>query len=120
MEKNLFNNNAKQIDAFIEKHKQENEWTDSEGIMCQAMALIVRTKIQIVSTVDYSQQEDPFTSLESIPGNENLPPLTVGFIQNVHHQSLKPVEHIIENVDSEFNPNFNGTITTECNNNKKL
>ena len=51
--KNLFAN-AKEFDAFIEKHKQENEWTDERGIMCNATALIIGRQINIIGTVDYS------------------------------------------------------------------
>ena len=62
-------------------------------------------------------QGDPNSDLWITAGSQDLPPLTVGYIQDKHYQSLKPVDHIAENF--VFIPNFNSTIVIESNNNKK-
>lgn len=62
-------------------------------------------------------QGDPNSDLWITAGSQDLPPLTIEYIQDKHCQSLKPVDHIAENF--VFIPNFNSTIVIESNNNKK-
>ena len=79
------------LQAFIETHSQEDEWVDDAGIIVQAAALIIGRPIQIVGSIDYSRQNRPYTLIDSIPGTETYPPLTVAYIQGYHYQSLRPI-----------------------------
>ena len=57
--------------------------------MCQATALIFGRQIAVVGT----NNKDPrgFFLLESVPGSETLPSLTIGHYFDQHFQSLAPL-----------------------------
>ena len=73
---------------FMEEHSQENTWVDDEGLIVQATALIIGRNIHIVGSANYSGQDRPYTVIESIPGSEIHPPLTIAYLQGLHYQSL--------------------------------
>merc|ERR1719411_196185 len=59
------------------------------GVMCQATALFLEREIHIVGTANIRQGGPGYTKLESVPGAASLPPLTVGYLQDRHYQSLQ-------------------------------
>jgi len=79
---------AEVFHEFLEVHSSPGQWTDELGIMCQATALIVGREIRLVGTANIGQLGPGYTVLESVPGAERLQPLTVGYYQDRHYQSL--------------------------------
>jgi len=79
---------AEVFQEFLEVHSSPGQWTDELGIMCQATALIVGREIRLVGTANIGQLGPGYTVLESVPGAERLQPLTVGYYQDRHYQSL--------------------------------
>ena len=82
----FFGGSWKKYEKFVKKHRQEKEWTDTFGILCQATALYLRQEIHIVGTVNFGQRV-PFTRLESGSASTN-PPLTIGHYYDQHFVSL--------------------------------
>jgi len=76
------------LEEFLAVHSTPGQWTDELGIMCQATALIVGREIRLVGTANIGQLGPGYTVLESVPGAERLQPLTVGYYQDRHYQSL--------------------------------
>ncbi len=76
------------MDAFLKKHSQDCEWTDSMGIMCQATALLVSREVRLVGTANIGQPGLGYTTMESGESAKDLEPLTIGYLQNKHFQSL--------------------------------
>jgi len=76
------------LEEFLAVHSTPGQWTDELGIMCQATALIVGREIRLVGTANIGQLGPGYTVLESVPGAEKLQPLTVGYYQDRHYQSL--------------------------------
>ena len=75
------------IEDFLDRHKRPGEWTDNQGIICQATALAVGREIRLVGTANIGQMPG-YTTIESLPGSERLKPLSVGYYQNIHFTSL--------------------------------
>ena len=88
MESISFNNRIEDLVISQITSKQDKQWTDDDGIIVQATALIMGRSISIVGSVDYSGQNDPINVIEGGPGSENHPPLTIAYLQGTHFQSL--------------------------------
>ena len=86
---NHFGGNVEAFDQFLHRHSQNGVWTDAYGILCQATALILKRPIAVIGT----NNENPrgFFILESVPGSEELPVLTIGHYYEQHYQSLAPL-----------------------------
>ena len=67
--------------SFFSKLNDSYKIKSILGIMCTATALIVGRRIHLVGTVNYGGQRQKYTPLDSIPGSEDLPPFTIGYIQ---------------------------------------
>lgn len=91
--KYMFNGKKKNFRKFVRKHRRDGEWTDSRGLLCQASALLVRRNIHIVGTANMDQKVC-YTKLESVSGAEKFAPLTVGYYQDKHYQSLQKIEEV--------------------------
>ena len=87
---NLFGGDVEAFDRFLHHHSQNGVWTDVSGILCQATALIFERQIQVVGTNNKNPRG--FFILESVPGSEELPSLTIGHYYDKHYQSLARVE----------------------------
>jgi len=77
---------------FLVSHSALGQWTDNLGIMCQATALLVKREIRIVGTANNGQPGAGYTTLESVEGASRMEPLTVGYYQGSHFQSLQRKE----------------------------
>ena len=77
------------IGKFLADHKMNKQWTDEDGIIVQASALIIGRKINIVGSVDYSGQKEPITIIEGGHDSENLPHFNIAYLQDIHFQSLR-------------------------------
>ena len=86
---NLFGGDVEAFDRFLHHHSQDGVWTDVSGILCQATALIFERQIQVVGTNNKNPRG--FFILESVPGSEKLPSLTIGHYYDKHYQSLARV-----------------------------
>ena len=86
----VFGGDVEAFERFLHHHSQDGVWTDVDGIICQATALIFKRRIQVVGTNNKSPRG--FFILESVPGSEELPPLTIGHYYDQHYQSLARVE----------------------------
>jgi hypothetical protein len=86
---NFFGGDVEAFDQFLHQHSQNGVWTDASGILCQATALIFKRQIAVIGT----NNENPrgFFILESVPGSEELPALTIGHYYEQHYQSLAPL-----------------------------
>ena len=86
---NVFGGDVEAFDQFLHHHSQNGVWTDASGILCQATALIFKRQIAVIGT----NNENPrgFFILESVPGSEELPALTIGHYYEQHYQSLAPL-----------------------------
>ena len=61
------------IESFLRTHKRDTEWTDEDGIVIQATALIIGRRIHIIGTVNYGDNNLPITVIDGGPGSENYP-----------------------------------------------
>jgi len=84
----------KEFVKFLEAHSMPGAWTDNLGIMCQATALLVKREIRLVGTANNGQPGLGFTTLESVEGANSQEPLTIGYYQGCHFQSLQKIENI--------------------------
>ena len=84
---NYFGGDVEAFDQFLHHHSQNGVWTDASGILCQATALILKRPIAVIGT----NNENGFFILESVPGSEGLPALTIGHYYEQHYQSLAPL-----------------------------
>ena len=60
---NLFGGDKELFSRFLQKHSENQVWTDGYGIMCQATALVVGREIQVIWT--NHQEQGGFITLES-------------------------------------------------------
>ena len=67
---------------FLTHHKKNRTWTDDMGVMCQATALYLGRNIHIVGTKNTGTREG-FTKLEGGGRADMLPPLYVGYYQEI-------------------------------------
>ena len=72
----------------MSRHKRVGEWTDSNGLLCQATALHLRRHIYIVGTANTAAADRGYTRLEGGEGADLWPPLYIGYYQDQHYQSL--------------------------------
>ena len=87
-----FNGSKARFRKFITKHKKLNTWTDDDGFMVQATALLLCRRIILVGTANAIPENKGFSVIEGGPGSESHPPLIVGYYQGNHYQSLQIVE----------------------------
>lgn len=85
---NIFGNDRSKFNKFIARHQGDCEWTDDYGIICQATALFLERNIYIVGTANMGQPTG-FTIIEGTPESDKYPPLTIGYYQGEHYQSLE-------------------------------
>ena len=67
--------------TFLRVHAKLGQWTDIQGIMCQATALVVGREIRLVGTANIGQLGPGYTVLESVPGADKKEALNVGYYQ---------------------------------------
>ena len=100
-----FGGSKAQFQRFIKKHKKINTWTDNDGIMVQATALLLCRRIILVGTANHDPENRGFSVIEGGPGSEAYPPLIVGYYQGNHYQSLQEVQEGI--MEEEWAAAFN-------------
>ena len=86
-----FKNSKEKFNKFVKKHRRDREWTDKQGIMCQATSLVVGRNIHLYGTINIGHDVS-YTKLESVAGADKFPPLTILYYQDVHYQSLQTTE----------------------------
>ena len=65
---------------FLTHHKKNGEWTNDDGVMCQATALYLERNINIVGTAN-TGSGDGFTKLEGGGRADMFPPIYIGYYQ---------------------------------------
>ena len=87
----IFENDFSKYLRFVEYHMKENTWTDSDGLICQATALLVGRQINLIGTANIGSKEH-FTKLESVQEANTLPPMNIAYYQNKYFQSLQMID----------------------------
>jgi hypothetical protein len=86
---NVFGGSDVKFERFLAGHKRSCEWTDDDGIMCQATALYISRNIYIVGTKNSGPGDRGYTRLDGGPEADFYPPLFIGYYQDQHFQSLE-------------------------------
>ena len=88
--KNLFGGSEDKYSDFVQLHRRRGEWTDNRGLICTVTAHLLKRNIHIVGNAN-SAECVKYTKVESVPEANEYPPLTIGYIQNKHFQSIEPI-----------------------------
>ena len=91
---NIFDNKIDDWERFLAEHSKPGTWTDDRGIICHATALYLGREINIYGTLNKGENQS-FTKVESGPDASDYPPLTVGYYQGQHYQSLQWVGELL-------------------------
>ena len=97
---NHFGGSWRSFLEFVSANSLPGTWTDEAGIMVQATAIFLGRIIRIVGTIN-AGHGDGWTTIEAGAEAELLPPLHIGYYQDVHYQSLALVPGTASSLHSQ-------------------